>query len=301
MRKVLCLCLSVSLLCGCGSVHGLRINNSSIPVGKQKIEKGLYLNNKEKPAHNAQVKHEIISDTRVRISIPVHYEEKQNIPVPSKIPEVLRKALDEYDLNAVGKCLGHCKIGKKMLDLELEYKKNEDCSTDSLIGMLLFPIGTLITPLILLGECSIYITGPLNTEFTLNSPFTRLNQANAGVTVAYQVTPDHLFVNCEEKYCVVVDKNKQIVNEIKILKMIEVDTKRIKELRIKEQKAHEAEIKRLEQIQKIQKKECPNLYRILYFSQQGGYVDPVSGVQVMNRFEEINCAQWLQEQVQQVY
>ena len=53
------------------------------------------------------------------------------------------------------------------------------------------------------------------------------------------------------------------------------------------------------QKQRQQKKECPHLYRILYSAQQGYYVDPVMGITVAKRFDELDCGFWLNQQMNQ--
>ena len=65
---------------------------------------------------------------------------------------------------------------------------------------------------------------------------------------------------------------------------------------LKEIKQETQEIKQAQKNRKrLLEKECPNLYRTLYNAQQGYYVEPARGIIAAQRFEELGCAEWLQE------
>lgn len=72
---------------------------------------------------------------------------------------------------------------------------------------------------------------------------------------------------------------------------------KIKDLNILDQQIKTEQKKteiQFEQRRKVQKKECPELYRKLYRAQQGYYLDPIVGLKTSQRFDELGCSFWLQ-------
>ena len=132
------------------------------------------------------------------------------------------------------------------------------------------------------------------------------NNKNLGIQVDYNVQPNLLQLDCSAKSCVIINPQAELVNKIVISKQINVNQKRINQLiaQEKKEKAEEAKQKEEEdrkwrQKQRLQKKECPGLYRTLYWAQQTGYIDPLIGIKTAKRFEELDCQWWLQDQMNQ--
>ena len=310
MKKIISIWLGISLLCACSSMQGLRINNPNLPKGKQYIGEGIYYNDNTKAGHNIDVKHAVTGENTAQITIPVNYKISQNMEIPTHLPEVTEKALENWDLKGVGECgdtenktytlvegIGSkkhwtriCTLTSDMLMLKLRYYRRD-------------------------GEYA--QLPPFPKEFSIENYWENFNAQDLGITVDYKAEPNYLKLDCSSRDCVIVNQAGNIVNEITITKQITVNPKRINELLAKEKKdaeerakaeakrkAEEAKKKAEEdrkwrQKQRLQKKECPGLYRTLYWAQQTGYIDPIVGMKTAKRFEELDCQWWLQDQMNQ--
>ena len=294
MKKLINIFLCISILCGCGGIPKLRIEKKYF---EEMDYNGAYYFT-DNGGHNKNVKYEIIDDKTARITIPINYVEKQNGSIPEKLPSVIQDVLDKYhDLETVGICSGFktnfsrenkyfgcsncCEITNKKLIITAEYDKD-------------------------VYERFIY------SFFSIDNPFSYLNQSNLGINIDYQVSPTEIFISCEKGSCSILDSNNNIVNEILISKIISVNQKKINTLLLKEEEyekirkqeeaKRQAEYEREQRRQqRLRAKECPGLYRTLYWAQQGGYIDPIMGVKVARRFQELNCVVWVDEQLNQVY
>ncbi len=308
MKKIMCLLFCVSVLCACSSMQGLRINNPNLPKGKQHIDEGLYYNDRDMVGHSEKVKHIITGKDSAQIHIPVKYNVKQNVEIPNRLPKGTKEALKIANVKEVGKCWNPLTYHTPIL------LKNDDSEQHCLLTP-----NILILKLQYYKENGAYV--PLNEEFNIVDNWVNFNADNLGINTTYKAEPDYLKLSCSSINCVVLDKNENIVNEIIITKQIIVNEKRINELitkekkeaeqiakewaeeeakrKAKEAKAKEEEERRWRQKQRLQKKECPNLYRTLYWAQQTGYIDPLIGIKTAKRFEELDCQWWLQDQMNQ--
>lgn len=283
----------MSFLCACSNIQGLRINNPDLPKGKQIIDEGLYYNDKDIAGHSAEVKHHIADKNTAQISIPVRYSETQNTAIfIRKLPEVTRKVLSDWDLHGEFRCVpqGDCKLNSNELALQLRYYRVDEDYTQ---------------------------VPPFPREFSIKNDWQQFNARNIGIQVNYRAEPEHLQVDCSSKSCAVVNQAGIPINEIVITKRIYVDEKRLNEL-IEQEKQDEARYKAEEakrkaeearrkaekgrkwrQMERLRKKECPNLYRTLYWAQQTGYIEPIIGMKTAQRFEELDCGFWLNQQMNQ--
>ena len=228
-----------------------------------------YYLDEEGLGHNENVSYSVVNDTLSTVEIPVKYDVKAD-PIPKKLPEVLESYRQSFE--GVGICLDDCALSEEKLTLNVhtgdEWKNAEK-------------------------------------SFLL---YNQVNNWNKGIIVKWQAKPDHLVWTCNSKSCAVCDEKGNIVNEILISKNLKVNPKEINQLLVQErkeeakQKAEEAKRKAEEdrkwrQKQRQQKKECPNLYRTLYWAQQTGYIDPIIGMKTAQRFDELDCGFWLNQQM----
>lgn len=289
MKKILILMISGILLSGCHSVQKLRVNYK--PTGKNYSN---YYQDKEGIGHDENVKYSIVDENLSTIEIPIQYNASAD-QIPDKLPEILESYRES--LESVGACyeenesknvrymfnkfISWCELSKNKLTLNIRH------GVDSINS---------------------------NQSFYLRSPLSGLNR---GIIYEWQAQPDHIVWKCDTKSCVVCDKEGNIVNKIVITKNTKVNIKEINQMFIEEKqaeakrKAEEAKRQREEAARKKkeemeaqrwarqQKKECPGLYRTLYWAQQGMYIDPIVGVKTVKRFEELGCQWWIQRQMNQ--
>lgn len=289
MKKLINIFLCIIILCSCSGIPKLRLEKKYFG----QMDSGTYYFT-DNGGHNENVKYEIIDDETAHIIIPINYVEKQNGRIPKKLPNVIQDIISKsYNLETVGICSGFtsnfsrekkdfacsncCEITNKKLIITAKYDKN------------------------------VY-NNFIYRFFSIDNPFVFLNQSNVGINIDYQVYPRELFISCEQGSCSILDSNNKIVNEISISKTISVNQKKINTLLLKEEEyekirkqeeaKRKAEYEREQRHkQKLRAKECPGLYRTLYWAQQGGYIDPIMGVKVARRFEELDCGTWLNEQL----
>ena len=290
MKKLLIFIIAIIELTGCSSIQKLRVNYKPASENYH-----LYYYDKSEKGHNQNVKYERISNKNVNITIPVKYSEKQIGTIPKHLPNALRL----FDLNTTFKQIGTCDGFFKKPSTYGGYNCDYCCllRDDKLVITLQY------------DKNEIYYK-----YFSFNDPFKEINIVDAGIIVDYKVLPEELFIDCDKNSCAVMDKNNRPVNEILISKIISIDPKKINaaiekdkkeqeefEKLEKQRKAEEAKKKAEEdrkwrEKRRLQKKECPGLYRTLYWAQQTGYIDPIVGLKTAQRFEELGCVFWLQEQ-----
>ena len=283
MKKIISICLSISLLCGCGGMKGLQ-RQSTQNLHKTVNENGqLYYNSEN--GHNSDVKMYVIDQHRARITIPIIYNKKiENIEKINTIPSLQTDPLTM--LRAIGICHNCTFDSNDNSSGEYEYISIQVIDNRGRDSSSTF------------SPSRIWITDPLN-----KSKFKDMGIINA----YFKVTPQEMDIVCNNKSCAVVDKQGNYVNKITINKSVTVNQKRIDELVAEEKKAEakrkaeEAKKKAEEnrkwrQKQRLQKKECPGLYRTLYWAQQTGYIDPMVGLRTAQRFEELESSWRLQQQ-----
>ncbi len=281
MKKMFILCVLISTLCACNNMQGLQVQNEG-PEGKQQTNGGLYYNNRQGIGHDAQVKHKVIDKTHAQIEIPVQYQETMSA-LPKQLPDSLKEALKEYDLNSVGKCTYPSSLTKQALTLDLNYKQIEG-------GEKLLSLSALIWPLPLTVPVYIYnYTGielQEQGEFSIANPFESLNEKNLGVQISYEAEPKEMVLSCNRKSCAVQDKQGNPVNNISIIKKMSVNKKRIKQLLNEEADAKRKQI-------------CPQLYDVMWGSGSLQYrqSDVIARYRWAQQWQEYNCNSWLQRAI----
>ncbi|WP_428065036.1 hypothetical protein [Candidatus Proelusimicrobium volucris] len=322
MKKIISICLSISFLCACGGMRGLQRQST------QNIHKTINENNEmywnDKEGHTSDVKMVLQDENHSQIKIPVSYTvEVKNLDSILAVPSLKNENIAELQ-KTVGKCT-NCTLDKEYLTIDLVYQKGTGSVGACFINVVWLP-SALITAFaddLSLGEvykreCAIKGELQIPEKINISETSNVLALKDIGVIKStFTVSPKSMSVSCNQKSCSVIDENGKFVNKIFIHKYIEANQKRIEELTAEEkkaeakrkaeeakQKAEEAKRKAEEnrkwrQKQRQQKKECPHLYRILYSAQQGYYVDPVMGITVAKRFDELDCGFWLNQQMNQ--
>lgn len=328
MKKLINIFLCISILCGCGGMTGLRRQSSKNIHKKINEEGGLYYYDKK--GHNDEVKMSIINKDYYKIKIPVTYTvNAKNLNKINTIPSLEYENTDNLS-NQIGKC-NNCSINEEYLTIDMVYKMEHGGDGKDIglcIASIIFaPIGLIITiankeasfkDLINVYRENCAGKGSLQIPETINisEPEDMLELKEMGVIdYTFDVTPKQIKVSCNKKSCAVLDQNENFVNKVIINKKITINERKIKEIaaaeklaeqkrKIEEEKRKKEEAKRQAEYereqrrqQKLRAKECPGLYRTLYWTQQGGYIDPIMGVKVARRFEELDCGTWLNEQL----
>lgn len=322
MKKFISICLCFSILCGCGG--GMRGLQRQSTQNLHKIidsDYELYWNDKE--GHNNNVKMIKWDDYKAQIKIPVEYIE--NIEqTPQKLPNIVKRALD--NLNTIQCNYYDASIDKNFLTINTKY--HWDNNTDKCFYTIIF--GTLLFPITIFAFFSdkdnvinIFQKGCSKTlnsfseedqHFRIYIPWSAKELEEIGIKANITITPEDIFVSCNKKSCSILDMNNQFINKITIVKNISFNENKLDEL-LKKEKKEQEEFEKLEkqrkaeeakkkeeedrkwrEKRKLQKKECPGLYRTLYWAQQTGYIDPIVGLKTAQRFDELGCVFWLQEQ-----
>lgn len=316
MKKLISICLSISLLCACGGMRGLQRQST------QNIHKTINENNEmywnDTVGHTSDVKMVLQDENHSQIKIPVNYTvEVKNLDKIRTVPSLKNENIAELQ-KTVGECT-NCTLDKEYLTIDLVYQKGEGSVGLCFVSVVFAPVGLLMTladdySFSDLGEaygrnCGGKGTLNIPEGITVSETPKILELKNRGViNTTFTVLPQSMKVSCNQKACSVVDENGKFVNKIFIHKYIEANSKKIDELTVKEnkaeaqRKAEEArrkaeEERQWKQKQRLQKKECPNLYRTLYWAQQTGYIDPIIGMKTAQRFDELDCGFWLNQQM----
>lgn len=304
MKKIFILCVLISTLCACNTMHGLRVHNGG-PAGKQQINGGLYYNGQQFIGHDDQVKHKVIDKTHAQIEIPVQYQEKMPA-LPKQLPDSLREALKKYDLNSVGKCTYPGSLTKQALTLDLNYKQIEGGEELLLLSVFIWPL-PLTAPVYIYNYTGIELKK--QGEFSIANPFESLNKKNLGVQISYEAEPKEMVLSCDRKSCAVQDKQGNPVNKINIIKKMSVDQKRINQLlsaqaaaaekRKREAEAAAAKRKREEeearQLMKQGEVICPRLYDEMWGSGNLQYrrSDVIAYTRWAKQWQTYYCDSWL--------
>lgn len=301
MKKMFILCVLISTLCACNTMQGLRVHNEA-PVGKQQINGGLYYNDRQAIGHDDQVKHKVIDKTHAQIEIPVQYQETM-APLSKRLPDSLKEALKEYDLNSVGKCTYPGSLTKQALTLDLNYKQIEGGEEWLILSLLIWPL-PLTAPVYIYNYTGIELKK--QGEFSIANPFESLNKKNLGVQISYEAEPKEMVLSCDRKSCAVQDKQGNPVNKINIIKKMSVNQKRIKQLldaeaaaAAKRKRQKEEQAKEEARMRKQSDRICPQLYDEWWGSGNLQYrkSDVIAVHRWAKRWQSYECDSWLQRTI----
>lgn len=306
MKKILSICLAISFLCACGGMRGLQRQSTQNLHKTVNEEGGLYYNSEK--GHNSKVKMIVTDDGHAQIKIPVSYTvETKNLDKIRTIPSLTSEDIAALQ-NEVGEC-HNCVLDTEHITAKelLTTYLNKDYLTICIVPKFRGQSAEVSVPII------------------ISEPTRTLQLADMGIVhSSFEIIPQHMKVSCNRKACAIVDEDGKYVNKIFISRSIVANEKRINELIVQEKKAEakrkaeeakrkaeeakrkaeEAkkkaeEARKWRQTQRLQKKECPGLYRTLYWAQQTGYIDPIVGMKTAKRFQELDCGWWLQQQMNQ--
>lgn len=320
MKKIISIFLCINLLCGCGGMKGIQRKDPT-PLHKTvKTNSELYYNDLE--GHDKNVKMIIRDKYHATIKIPVKYS--QNIDViPEKLPEITREKLDNLNREAKPICI-NCQLTERSLDIDMNYSENygtwgvvvcplEGVAFAFIYALVVIPlwISDGLNPISTFKEMAkipiencrgyklgdigiISIENPQGWDHLSYHKETGLSREleEVGIEANIISEPNNLQVFCGKKYCNVVDESGEIVNEISIHREIRINKDKIKKL-FKEERQKKAE---QAEMRKQQKNECPILYHELLLFRQG-YIDPIEQVRVGRRFNELQCHEWVHEQM----
>lgn len=123
-----------------------------------------------------------------------------------------------------------------------------------------------------------------------------IKDLNVNIRINREIIPSTIIMKCKRidkqiANCWFVNEKDEVVTELVEQWNSYYPQDLPKEIKQEIQKTKKQQAKRKGMLEK----ECPNLYRTLYNAQQGYYVDPILGLKAAERFEEIGCAEWLQE------
>lgn len=309
MKKFIALFICINMLFGCGGMQGLQRKSADNLNKIIKQDNELYYNSEE--GHTQDVEMFIKDKNIIRIRIPVEYNE--NIEdTPEELPYETNSWIKKSEkLNM--ECINHicdkmgcttlerkCDINQYYVNIDLQYAGVPECTFNFVISTILLPVSIMAfisdpTRMIELHKCP-HLTND-GAKFSVilknNNGYEIGDPEAAGINFNFSVSPKEMILDCNKKYCRIVDENNEIVNKVKIIKKLSFNKEKIKELLIQEEK----ELKEYQQKRKQQKKECPGLYSTLYMAQQGYYIDPALGLSVAKKFEELHCGDWLNEQL----
>lgn len=302
MKKMFILCVLISTLCACNTMQGLRVHNEA-PVGKQQINGGLYYNDRQAIGHDDQVKHKVIDKTHAQIEIPVQYQETM-APLSKRLPDSLKEALKEYDLNSVGKCTYPGSLTKQALTLDLNYKQIEGGEELLLLSVFIWPLLPLTVPAYIYNNTGIELKE--QGAFSIANSFESLNEKNLGVQISYEAEPKEMVLSCDRKSCAVQDKQGNPVNKINIIKKMSVNQKRIKQLldaeaaaAAKRKRQKEEQAKEEARMRKQSDRICPQLYDEWWGSGNLQYrkSDVIAVHRWAKRWQSYECDSWLQRTI----
>ncbi len=301
MKKIISICLCMSILSGCGGIKGLQ--QKSITGPYKTINNNGEVYRLDKKGHSPNVKMVLKDANHTQIKIPVKYTETiGDIGQINKIDAYSKINLS--DLYKI-KCK-NCSLDKNYLTIDMAYN---DAGAGPCIGMISFSV--LLFPLTILSiivdnsilgdfkDCCVKEYQGNDIAYVYLSDIARLqNLKEIGVLdFKFNVAPTKMKVSCDKNACVVLDENNKIVDEIVINNIISINQKKINELIAQDEEAKAEEERELRKLIKLQDKECPSLYRIITQAQRGYYLDPIIGAKTARRFEELRCYMWVEKQL----
>lgn len=190
MKNLLYILLSVIFLSACYPMPALKVHKSG-PLGKQKINGGLYYNDPEGQGHNSEVIHKVLDKHTAQIIIPAQYRLTQNADLSKNETDKINKIITPYNLEDIAVCsTDSCKLTQDKLIIETSYNKFNFSGND------------------------VY----LPIEFL--NPFTKLNKSEIPVKIDLYIQPAKMFLVCDAKTCEVLDELGENVNSIYIRKTI---------------------------------------------------------------------------------
>lgn len=293
MQKIIGIFCILIFLYGCSGMKGLRRKN---PTQLHKtIKKGSEWYYNDYLGHNENVKMIVSDKYNARISIPVKYSEDiEKMPSSKHLPEATQRMLETFDKNAFLSCQ-NCSINKQYFEIPIKYSKVDKglCVFGSIFKFELTPFIALmalfskeigVSDVFSFPMCiSTRETEAIKIDSPWNDPY---KLAEVGINAYFKITPFPLTISCDNKACGVEDGYGNFVNELKVHKSISFDHNRLKLLLKNEKEDRE----RFWQ----QKRECPDLFSVLYkASQKRIYIDPVEQLYLSRRFVELNCGEYI--------
>lgn len=327
MRKI-CIFISLMLLISACNFPTLK-RQSNINIGKTIID-----NNQKyklsKSGHSSSVSYSLEKDADGQISgmsiqIPIVYTEKKD-SLPKELPTILKKRLNDMQKISVikGNILKNnsssaTAITENNIWLRLSWNNSWHSMYRVAVSSVSGFIGTIIFSPIMIPVSALsggtHFENDAIWEIQQHGEFTTFNQENLGVAIEFLYYPQKLHLSCEKQNCVVLDEKSNPVNKIYIHKKLKVEPKRINQLLLEEKKEKERQAKEKERqakkeaerkrqqriLEAKQKKECPGLYQTLLYIQQYGTNVPSVAVKVGHRFQELNCDDYIQQQMSSYY
>lgn len=312
MKKIISICVCLCILCGCGSMRGLQRESSQNLHQTVNENDELYWNANK--GHNNEVKMLKIDEHHAQIIIPVDYREQiEDIERIKTAPNLTQDEVEE--LHALGSC-ANCTLEQNHFTIDLTYEDDVAgtglCAYMIVLSPILVPLSLVINGFsgpkeIYKDSCTKYKLQE-HAPITISKPTSKLEERGV-IEVEFNILPSNLNLHCDKKACSIIDENENFVNKIVINKKISVNQKHLDELIEENKKLKEEEAKRkaqeakeMEKYRKLQAKECPALYRKIQVAQLArsgfGYnVDPIALTKVAQRFEELGCGFWYNEQL----
>ena len=298
MKKIISICLCISILCGCGNMRGIRRQSTQNLHKLINENNELYYNDKE--GHNDKVKMIKRDNTHAQIKIPVRYTEE--IGDITQLRKISMTPEELSALNSIGECR-NCEINQNYLTINIGYYDTGNTVGTLALGVVLFPF-TLLWAWNCLSDNNCDNRSVSLNKIVLNEPPAPieilepagiLNLQKRGLILfpSFNIQPKKITVHCNKKYCVVTDENKQIVNEILIQKKIIPNKTEINELIAAQERKDKEEQEHLKSIHKKQDKICPQAYEDLEYSLEGS-VERFRAMSIWNKFE---CRNWLSKEI----
>lgn len=313
MKKIIVMISIISLLTACSTPMLKR--QSTTQIGKTVKEGNAKYRNAE-IGHSARVFAELQkkdSGNVFEIRIPVTYTETM-----SSLPKKLPASLDSYytgdyfnNKSEIGGLIAQSNLEESEevfiypKDKELVLNTTYENICHNFASMLISPrvlFAIIASPFGIYGCLTRQEDFDSHKSWKLQMPdsFIELNNKNLGISINMTYFPNELYMSCEKKDCMVVDKNNRPVNRIYIHKERKVDLKRINELLVQERKAKEAAAKKEREEAAARQKwykeadaVCPSLIQQVQYMQYNPYAyDIKTRKGIISSYQEYNCAEY---------
>lgn len=133
----------------------------------------------------------------------------------------------------------------------------------------------------------------------ITSPATEISIPIGNTFISEKLpNPINISLTCEKldggnTRCSFWESTEQAKDEIKISASINDFASLDRQIK----KEHNKKSAEYDELRRKAKKECPGLYRTLNWAQQTGYIDPIVGMKTAQRFDELDCGFWLNQQM----
>lgn len=319
MKKIMIMLTFLVLLVACS--HPILKRQSTVQIGKTVKENNVKYRNAE-IGHSSNIvaetnKDEFGSFEGIKIHIPIKYTENIS-SLPKKLPSAFSSIhidgyIDGYSNGIVMEKTESIEpkqfmiySNDKELLLNVEYWNCWEKWGNIFISPY-FPFGIILTPLYLYA-CNQSSTSTFESSksWKIVAPpsFAELNSKNLGISINITYYPNELYLSCEKKDCMIVDKNNRPVNKVYIHKELKVDQKRINELILKEKEEKERRAK--EEAEKERKEKiayrkwykeadavCPTLIQQVQHMQVNPYAYNIKVKKgIIYSYRKYDCAQY---------